>query len=120
MTEKVCAPRLSALSEKLGQLQGRRAELLAMIAPEAPVCIGALQLQQVRTEAERILSDGPLPQRKALLQELVAEIRVEGRDSITPVFRVPDSPVRVLDRVVGRGGLEPPASAVIGRPVWRR
>ena len=114
MTEKVCAPRLSALSEKLGQLQGRRAELLAMIEPEAPASIGALQLQQVRTEAERILSDGPLPQRKALLQELVAEIRVEGRDSITPVFRVPDPPVRVLDRVVGRGGLEPPTSAVAG------
>ena len=55
----------------------------------------------MRAEAELILSNGLLPQRKALLQELVAEIRVEGRGSITPVFRVPDPPVRVLDTVVG-------------------
>jgi hypothetical protein len=59
-------------------------------------------------------------QRKALLKELIVEVRVESRDSIIPTFRLPATPVRVTETMVGRGGLEPPASAVIRPPaVWR-
>ena len=115
MTEKVCAPRLAALSEKLGQLRTRRAEPSAMVEPDVAVLLSRPQLAQVRAEADRIFSEGALPQRKALLQELVAEIRVDGRDSITPVFRVPETTVRLLDGVVGRCGLEPHTSALSAR-----
>jgi hypothetical protein len=58
--------------------------------------------------------NGTPGQRKALLKELIVEVRVEGRDSIIPTFRLPATPVRVTETVVGRGGLEPPTSAVIG------
>ena len=51
-------------------------------------------------------------QRKALMQQLVSEIRVESRSEIFPTYRLPAPPVRVISGVVGRGGLEPPASAV--------
>ena len=51
--------------------------------------------------------------RKALLKELIVEVRVESRDSIIPTFRLPSTPVRVTETMVGRGGLEPPTSAVI-------
>ncbi len=53
-------------------------------------------------------------QRKALVKELVVEVRVESRDSIVPTFRIPTAPVRVTEAVVGRGGLEPPTSALRG------
>jgi hypothetical protein len=47
-------------------------------------------------------------QRKALLKELIVEVRVEGRDSIIPTFRLPSAPVRVTETVLDRGGLELP------------
>ena len=53
-------------------------------------------------------------QRKALLRELVVEVLVESRDSIIPTFRLPATSVCVTQSMVGRGGLEPPTSAVRG------
>jgi len=41
---------------------------------------------------------GPLPERKAAMQNPVAEVRVKDRSWITPVFRVPT--VRPLDGLV--------------------
>ena len=58
------------------------------------------------------MSRGTLQQRKALLQRLVVGVEVNSRDEIIPTFRIPATPVRVMDRMVGRGGLEPPTSAV--------
>src|SRR5438309_10067111 len=55
-------------------------------------------------------------QRKALLKELIVEVRVESRDSIMPTFRLPASTVRVTESMVGRRGLEPPTSAF---SAWR-
>jgi hypothetical protein len=40
-------------------------------------------------DIERALSDGELPERKAVTQAVVAEIRVRDRGQIQPVFRVP-------------------------------
>jgi hypothetical protein len=56
--------------------------------------------------------NGTPGQRKALLKELIVEVRVESRDSIIPTFRLPTAPVHVTEAVVGRGGLEPPTSAL--------
>jgi delta-aminolevulinic acid dehydratase/porphobilinogen synthase len=57
-----------------------------------------------------------MPAKKALVQALVHEIRVEGRDAIIPTFRVPttgqDQKVRTLPGLVGVTGFEPVASAV--------
>jgi hypothetical protein len=44
--------------------------------------------------------NGTPGQRKALLKELVVEVRVESRDSIVPTFRLPTAPVRVTEAVV--------------------
>ena len=51
--------------------------------------------------AEAMESGAP-SQRKALLQELVSEIRVESRGAIFPTYRLPNGPVRVISGVVGR------------------
>ena len=63
-------------------------------------------------EAVRDAMLGGTPgQRKAPLKELIVEVRVETRDSIIPTFRLPVTPVRVTETMVGPGGLEPPTSA---------
>lgn len=65
-------------------------------------------------DAEHAVRDAMLHgtpgQRKALLKELVVEVRVEGRDSIIPTFRLPTTSVRVTEAVVVGGGLEPSTS----------
>ena len=43
---------------------------------------------------------------------MIVEVRVESRDSIIPTFRLPATPVRVTETMVGRGGLESPTAAL--------
>jgi len=45
--------------------------------------------------------------RQPIMQQLVGGIEVKSRDEIVPTFRIPATPVRVMDRVVGGPGLEP-------------
>jgi hypothetical protein len=47
--------------------------------------------------------------RKAVLQELVVEVRIESRRLIHPTFRLPLRGVRELSQMVRLEGIEPPA-----------
>ena len=58
--------------------------------------------------------NGTPGQRKALLKKLVVDVRVETRNSIIPTFRLPTRSIWVTESKVGRGGLEPPTSVVLG------
>ncbi|MHB1585022.1 MAG: hypothetical protein ACYC0E_14860, partial [Acidimicrobiales bacterium] len=65
---------------------------------------------EMRRNIEKALTGGAVPARKALLQALVHEIRVEGRDRVVPWFRVPggaDPKVRALARSAPPVGFEP-------------
>jgi hypothetical protein len=79
-----------------------------LVAPTAEV------IRNVKETLRDAMLNGTPGQRKALLNELVVEVRVESRDSIIPTFRLPNTPVRVTEAVVGRRGLEPRTSAVTG------
>lgn len=46
-------------------------------------------LARVRTSIRDVVTSGPPRMQKALLQALVHEVRVEGRQAVTPWFRVP-------------------------------
>ena len=70
--------------------------------------LGYLQdIGAVLTAIDDAMDNGTLSQRKALMQQLVTEIRVESRDAIFPTYRPPAPPVRVISGVEGCGGLEP-------------
>lgn len=103
LSDVQCAPRIAALNEKLGQLQRRRAELDVPAAPP-PLEVSPGELREVTEQIEAALLAADTPQVKALLQALVAEVVVDSRERITPVFRVP---VRILSGMVGGPGLEP-------------
>jgi site-specific DNA recombinase len=106
------AGRVQALETRLTELRARLAELQdSARAAEAPSAAAVSDAEEAVRDA---MLHGTPGQRKALLKELVVEVRVESRDSIIPTFRVPTTPVRVTEAVVGRAGLEPATSALIG------
>ncbi len=120
MPEELCAPRVRALNDRAAKLRARHADLVAqceeanMSAPEPET------LAAVREELVQAVRNGSTPQVKALLAALVHEVRVEGPNTVRPVFKVPartattpmPEAVRGPSRVVGAGGLEPSTSAV--------
>ena len=109
MPDATCAPRVEALAEKLRGLKVRKGELQAAVDDEEQVQAPApAELAQLRALIGNVMKLGPAAQRKALLQELVVEVRVQSREAILPVFRLPSTGVRPLSQVVRPGGLEPP------------
>jgi hypothetical protein len=49
--------------------------------------------REIRARLEHVITNGDSPERKAIIEELIAEIRIIG-DEIIPVFRLPrDEPV---------------------------
>ena len=94
LSEAQCGKRLEGLAAKVRDLRVRREELVAAM----------------RRYIAHALTGGAVPARKALLQALVHEIRVENRDRVVPWFRVPggvDQKVRALARSVPPAGFEP-------------
>ena len=118
MSEAHCAPRVEKLAGKLTDLRNRRQELAhAVEGGEVPVPTAA-ELAQVRNLLRRAIKNGPTNVRKALVQELVHEVRVRGRDAIYPTFYVSPPPggsatgVRKLARSAPPAGLEPATSSL--------
>jgi len=66
----------------------------------------------VLTAIDDAMDNGTLSQRKALMQQLVTEIRVESRSAIFPTYRLPAPPVRAISGVVDQRGLEPKGAGV--------
>jgi hypothetical protein len=63
-------------------------ELEDEISADESYLVSAEDLGELRGEIRLALQSGPLPERKALMQTLVAEIRVRDRSWFQPVFRV--------------------------------
>ncbi len=116
MPEALCGNRVKAVGRKLAELRSRKAELEAATAFEQPSTPTESGLAEIRASIRSAIQDGPAPQRKALVQALVAEVRVQGREAIQPVFRVPDGQVRPLVGLVGATGVEPVTSSLS----WKR
>ena len=104
---------------RITELQSRLAELDAQLvfaasavrpAPVAPV--DAVIVSWTLSQAlGTILRNAPPARTKALLQLLIEEIRVVSPADIRPTYRVPTE-VRIVNGMVGEGGLEPPTSEV--------
>ena len=106
LREEVCTRRIEELSTELALLEARRSGLAEEVSESRPAVPGPAELVKLREDIERALRDGPLPERKAVMQAVVAEIRVRDRGHVQPVFRVP-----VFGPPYGSvppGGIEPP------------
>jgi hypothetical protein len=73
------------------------------------------ELSELRERVAEAVAEGSTAPIKVLLQSLIHEIRVDSREAIHPIFRLPvgvdlsvDDAVRAPSRSVGAEGLEPP------------
>jgi site-specific DNA recombinase len=109
MPERACAPRIAELSRRLEGLRARREEL-AVEEPEVAEPLSDEDLRALQAHVRAVIETGNPPARKALLQALVAEIRVVSREEIYPTFSLPA--VRPPVGSVELAGLEPATSWV--------
>ena len=89
LREEVCTRRIDELSAELTALDARRSDLAEEVSESQPNVPDSAELAALRGDIDRALRDGALPERKAVMQAVVAEIRVRDRGHIQPVFRVP-------------------------------
>lgn len=93
LPESVCGDRLRSLGQKAGELRFRRDELRDDLSvDEAATELDASQFGVVRQMIADSIHGDDDAAKKQLLQGLVQEIRIEGRDKIVPVFRMPNLP----------------------------
>ncbi len=104
------AGRMDELEHRLAELRTQRETLQEEVVEKSIVAPTTTDIGSVLTAIDDAMDQGTLPQRKALMQQLVAEIRVDSRSAIFPTYRLPAPPVRVISGVVGRRGLEPRTS----------
>jgi site-specific DNA recombinase len=122
------ADRLTQLKARAQQLRARRNELAHQVSA-VPAAPPAATLRQVADHIADIVASGSHSQRKALIDVLIAQIKITAPGRIVPVFRIPQppaadkpqvqagpaitrcmtagDPVRAMTNLVGRVGLEP-------------
>ena len=106
---------MAKLGAKVVDLRRRQENLVAVMAEGSADVPSGTELSDVRAHIAEALINGAIPARKALLQSLIHEVKVESRERIVPWFRVRSGDpvkVRALGGLVGARGLEPPTSAV--------
>jgi site-specific DNA recombinase len=128
--------RMRKLSDNITQLTHRRDELTNQLS-HPPVAPPAMILDELTDHITDIIRTGNPAQRKALIEALVAEVKITGPHTIIPVFRIPQPPatnttitknteaiatppattaskkmVRTMVEPVGDTGIEPVTSSV--------
>jgi site-specific DNA recombinase len=108
------AGRLAQLQAKSQQLRARQDELASQVAaiPTAPP---AATLRQVAEHIADIIASGSHTQRKALIEALIAQVKITGSDCIVPVFRIPQPPA--ADEAQVPAGLATARRATVEDPV---
>ena len=89
LSEAQCGKRIEGLAAKVRDLRSRREELVAAVEHASANAPDPGEIAPMRHHIAHALAYGAVPARKALLQALVHEIRVESRDRVVPWFRVP-------------------------------
>jgi site-specific DNA recombinase len=130
------ASRLAQLKARSVQLRARRDELADQVAA-VPTRPPPATLRQVADHIADIVASGNRSQRKALIEVLIAQIKITGPDRIVPVFRIPqpasgqpealvgpatapgraaEDPVRAMTNLVGGGWTRTHARRIMRSP----
>ncbi len=84
------AGRLAQLKARTRQLTTRRDELGSQLEAE-PAMPPPATLRQVADHIDQIIASGSHSQRKALIEALVAQVKITGPRRVVPVFRIPQT-----------------------------
>ena len=97
LPEAQCGQRIRTLGSKAAELRTRRVELVELIAANEEPEAQRATLDAIRDHLAETIQNGEAATKKGLLQNLVHEIRVEGRHDIKPYFRLPIGPTTVTN-----------------------
>ncbi|MBT8227425.1 MAG: recombinase family protein [Dactylosporangium sp.] len=101
MDDATAGPRLKDLRGRLAQLRARRDDLADTTAGEPPQPQPAV-IEQVRAHLLHLVAAGTSAERKRAIEALVAEIRINQKGEVIPVFRIPtNSTGAVMDDDAG-------------------
>jgi site-specific DNA recombinase len=104
--------RLAQLKARTRQLAARRDELASQVDAE-PAIPSPATLREVAGHIDQIIAAGSHSERKALIEALVAQVKITGPGRIVPVFRIPQpEPGPALDRTADRSRTEPGVRAM--------
>jgi Recombinase/Recombinase zinc beta ribbon domain len=82
------AGRITSLKARSGQLRAHRDALASQVAA-VPAMPPPVALRQVADHIDEVICLGSHSQRKALIEALVAQVKITGPGRIVPVFRIP-------------------------------
>ena len=102
-----CEQRLARLQTRLDDLHAQHAELSLSTPHAATQAPTAVELANVAEQLEKLLTRGEPEKAKALIRELVAELKVNGKTEILPSYYLNAAPVCATSEKVGRVGIEP-------------
>jgi site-specific DNA recombinase len=107
-----CDQRLSRLQARLHELRGQQAELAASTPDEGTHAPTHAELVAIADDLDHLLAQAEPQQAKALLRQLIAELKVESRAKIQPTYRVITDTVCATSEKVGGTGIEPVTSCL--------
>jgi hypothetical protein len=99
------------LGTKAAELRSRKVEIQYEILDTEAPRITRKELERVRRGIAEAIATGAPETKKALLQALVAQVRVEGRKMVRPFFRVPVTP-DLADAPDQQGKVRTPSGSV--------
>jgi hypothetical protein len=114
------AGRLAQLKTRSQQLRARRDELAGHVAA-IPTTPPATALRRVADHVADIVAPGSHTQRKALIEALIAQVKITGPGRVVPVFRIPSRQQRIMHRFQGAWqprGARPPKIRFAQWPIW--
>jgi site-specific DNA recombinase len=88
LDEETIGERLAKLRTQQKQLRNRHTELTDQIARE-PVTPAPADLDTIAVNITIVIKTGTNQQRKALIEALIAEVKISEPDRLIPVFRIP-------------------------------
>ena len=111
--EATCGQRLRTLGAKAAEQRARKTELAAALQDAQADELGPEQLDALHARIRETITRGQPNEQKSLLQALVHEVRVEGRQAIRPVFKIPSSSALPApgEKVRAMSGSVPPGGA---------
>ena len=89
MPETICGTRVKALGSRATALRARRQELADEMDEADLTAPTPKELSVLRERVTEAVAEGSAASVKGLLQALIHEIRVDSREAIHPIFRVP-------------------------------
>ncbi|MDP9223914.1 MAG: hypothetical protein M3P18_08660 [Actinomycetota bacterium] len=102
-----CEARLTRLQTRRDDLHARHAELSISTPHAATQSSTAADLAAVADQLDQLLTTGEPQKAKALIRELVAELKVNSKTEILPSYYLNAAPVCATSEKVGRVGIEP-------------